>query len=263
MVIWYVSNNYMGIVITVVIIIILLLKGLRLFTENHETLYKNTFVRNIFTTNKVVWIQRIFLTMTLIMLFFNFFSAGYAVGSSNPQTTPPAPQVSAKVAATANDNSELYRGLYVQLVQNLVTNEQQYLTNFKDIEALGSIFQDINNSIGGIKGYEFSAKVPVFKKLFTEVLNFTFEQRDDNATKFFFNTTSNTIFVAETLDHFGLLDMPLNDITALLGKNATSDTILLNPLAYHLMKLQNSIKYLMFMKNNIVLSSNGLLNLHV
>ena len=223
--IWYVSNNYMGIAITGVIILILFLKGLRLIIEKRADLYKNTLLRNVFTKNKVVWVQRIFLTMTLIMLFFNFFSTGYAVGSSNSQTTPSTPQVSAKVAATANDNSNIYRGLYVQLLQNLETNEQQYLTNFKDIEALGSILQDINNSIGGIKGYEFSAKVPVFKKLFTDVLNFTFEQRDVNATKFFFNTTSNTIFVAETLDHFGLLDLPLNDITALLGKNATSDTI--------------------------------------
>ena len=223
--IWSVSNNYIGITITVVIIIILLLKGLRLLTENWSILCKNTFVRNVFTANKVVWVQRIFLTLTLIMLFFNFFSTGYAVGSSNSQTATSVPQVSAKVAAAANDNSELFRGLYVQFVQNLFTNEQQYLTNFKDIEAQGSILQDINNSIGGIQGYEFSAKVPVFKKLFTDVLNFTFERRDVNATKFFFNTTSNTIFVAETLDHYGLLDIPLNNITALLGKNATSDTI--------------------------------------
>ena len=223
--IWYISNNNTIIAIIVVGFLTIFLKGLRVIIEKRADIYKITLVRNICSTNKVVWIQRIFLTMTLIMLFFNFFSTGYAVESSNSQTTTSAPQLSAKVAAAANDNSNIYRGLYVQLLQNLLTNEQQYLTNFKDIEALGSILQDINNSIGGIKGYEFSAKVPLFKKLFTDVLNFTFEQRDVNETKFFFNTTSNTIFVAETLDHFGLLDMSLNDISTMLGKNATSDKI--------------------------------------
>ena len=105
-------------------------------------------------------------------------------------------------------------------------NEKQYLTSFKDIEALGSILQDINNSIGGIPHYTFNAQNPIFDRLFTDVLNFTFQNRDANATKFFFNSTSNTIFVAEALDHYGLLSMPLMDITARLGKNATSDSIM-------------------------------------
>ena len=109
--IWYVSNNSLGIAITVVIILSLFLKVLRVIIEKRDEIYKNTFVRNIFSANKVVWAQRIFVTMTLIMLFFNFFSAGYAVGSSNSQTNPSTPQVDAKVAGTANDNSEWFRGL--------------------------------------------------------------------------------------------------------------------------------------------------------
>jgi hypothetical protein len=162
----------------------------------------------------------------MVMLFFNFFSNGYAINKEFETGIDNTFPVIQSKAAPVNDNTELYKGLYVQLVESLQRNSKQYLTSFRDIEALGYLLSNINVSVGNLHTLQFSTEVPVFDILLTDVLNYTFTHRDVNATKFFFNTTSNTIFVAEALNYYGLLDISLSDISTRLGKNATSDTIL-------------------------------------
>ena len=215
-------------VVTLIPVILLGLLGLylyKVYIVYRKDIYKNRLVQNVLAKKASVWVQRLFITFTLVMLFFNFFATGVAA-TDQTATNQPTSSVSAKVTANNNNkNTNLYKGLYAQLVQQLQSNDKQYLTSFKDIEALGKILSDINTTVGGVEGYRLTAKVPVFDKLYTDVLNYTFEQRDINATKFFFNSTSNTIFVAEALNYFGLLDMPLLNITTRLGKNATSDYI--------------------------------------
>jgi hypothetical protein len=193
---------------------------------NRRVLYKNTLLRNVVKKKKSVWVQRVFLTMTLVMLFFNFFSNGYAINKEFETGIDNTFSVIQSKAAPVNDNTELYKGLYVQLIENLQRNSKQYLTSIKDIEALGYLLYNINASVGNLYPLQFSKEAPVFDTLLTDVLNYTFTHRDVNTTKFFFNTTSNTIFVAETLNYYGLLDLSLLDITSRLGTNATNDTIL-------------------------------------
>ena len=215
-------------VLTLIPVILLGLLSLylyKVYIVYRKDIYKNRLVQNILAKKASVWVQRLFITFTLVMLFFNFFATGVAA-TDQATSNQMAPPVSAKVTGTTNNkNTNLYKGLYAQLVQQLQSNDKQYLSSIKDIEALGKILSDINSTVGGIEGYQLTAKVPIFDKLYTDVLNYTFEQRDVNATKFFFNSTSNTIFVAEALNYFGLLDMPLLNVTARLGKNATSDYI--------------------------------------
>ena len=215
-------------VLTLVPVLLLGLLSLytyKLYIIYRKDIYKNRLVQNVLARKASVWVQRLFITFTLVMLFFNFFATGVAATDQTATNQPSSP-VSAKVTANNNNkNANLYKGLYAQLVQHLQSNDKQYLSSFKDIEALGKILSDINTTVGGVDGYQLTAKVPVFDKLYTDVLNYIFEQRDVNATKFFFNSTSNTIFVAEALNYFGLLDMPLLNVTARLGKNATSDYI--------------------------------------
>jgi hypothetical protein len=118
----------MGLFILLTVIILILLFLLALLLINRHILYKSTLLRNVVKKNKSVWVQRVFLTMTLVMLFFNFFSNGYSInGETNSDPKLISPLIQEKVSID-NDNTELYKGLYVQLVENLQRNSKQYLT---------------------------------------------------------------------------------------------------------------------------------------
>ena len=198
--------NNLGFIVSVAMISLIILTLLYVLIKNQKTIRKNPILKNLFVKRKSIWVQRLFLTFTLIMIFFNFFSTGYTTNQdlSNEQIAQPL----SKKGKLVNNNENLYKGLYAKKIQDLQLNEKQYFTSFKDLEALGSILQDINASYGGITDFSMTSKNPLFDQLYTDVLNYTFINRDVNSTKFFFNSTSNTVFVAQMLDHFGLSNDP-------------------------------------------------------
>jgi hypothetical protein len=102
--------------------------------------------------------------MTLVMLFFNFFSQGYMINSEKTSKERIlSPTIEEKVS-NDNDNTELYKELYVQLVENLQRNNKRYLMSFRDIEALGYLLHTINASVGNLYPLQFSKEVPTFNK---------------------------------------------------------------------------------------------------
>jgi hypothetical protein len=181
------------------------------------------FTRHILIKKKNVWIQRIFITLIITSLFLN-----YVVQDGNQMTTTISDEnnnfLENRNHQISSPNNDLFgqQDPLFQYIENFIlsevkTNPDGLLKDINSIEATIFIITQLQNQLNNSRASNVQSELINLNKFIKSVVKELLSILDPE--RFYYESVSKTIFVAEILSNIGYLDKTIGEISHFLGED--------------------------------------------